>query len=65
MRYGRFIFYNVTGGLIWVTLFTLGGYFFGNLPAVQANFTLVVLAIIAISVLPVLVEIARARVRAG
>jgi len=65
MRYGRFILYNVAGGLIWVTLFTLGGYYFGNLPAVQANFTLVVLAIIAISVLPVLVEFARARVRSA
>ena len=65
MRYGRFILYNVAGGLIWVTLFTLGGYYFGNLPAVQANFTLVVLAIIAISALPVLVEFARARVRSA
>lgn len=65
MRYGRFVFYNIAGGLIWVTLFTLGGYYFGNLPAVQENFTFVVLAIIAISVLPVLAEFARARLRAA
>ncbi|HEY4636184.1 MAG TPA: hypothetical protein VIG92_06455, partial [Rhodospirillales bacterium] len=53
--------YNVVGGVAWVLLCTLGGYFFGNLPVVQDNFTLVVLAIIAVSLLPGLFEVWRAR----
>lgn len=63
MNYPRFITYNVVGGLLWVFIFTLAGYFFGNLPVVQHNFTLVVLAIIAVSVLPAIYEIARDRLR--
>src|SRR4029079_3727083 len=63
MNYPRFISYNVVGGLLWVFIFTLAGYFFGNLPFVQHNFTLVVLAIIAISVLPAIFEIVRDRMR--
>jgi membrane-associated protein len=61
MSYGRFITYNVVGAVIWVTLFVLAGYFFGNIPMVRENFTLVILAIIAISVLPVFYEAMRAR----
>lgn len=52
MHYGYFISYNVIGGITWIFLFTLAGYFFGNIPAVQHNFTLVIMAIIIISVLP-------------
>lgn len=52
MSYGHFITYNVIGGLAWVALFTFGGYFFGNLPAVKHNFSLVVMAIIFLSILP-------------
>lgn len=52
MHYGRFFSFNVIGGVIWVVTFTLAGYFFGNIPAVQHNFTLVVLGIIVISILP-------------
>src|SRR5690606_2024796 len=47
MHYGRFLAYNVIGAVVWVTLFTLAGYFFGNIPAVKENFTLVILVIIA------------------
>ncbi len=61
MTYGRFITYNVVGGLVWVWLFTLVGYFFGNLPVVKDNFTLVILAIIVISVLPAVYEFLKAR----
>lgn len=61
MEYRRFLAYNVAGGLLWVTLFTLGGYFFGNLPFVQRNFKLVIVAIIILSVLPLVWELIRNR----
>jgi membrane-associated protein len=61
MHYGRFISYNVVGAITWVALFTFGGYFFGNIPAVRANFTLVILAIVGLSVLPMVFEFLRAR----
>jgi membrane-associated protein len=61
MTYPKFIAYNVIGGLVWVTLFTFGGYFFGNLPIVQENFTFVILAIIFISILPAIIEFIRER----
>jgi membrane-associated protein len=63
MSYRHFITYNVLGGIAWVTIFTWGGYFFGNLPFVQENFTFVVLAIILISVLPAVYEVVKERLR--
>jgi membrane-associated protein len=60
MSYGRFLTYNVVGAVLWVGIFVLGGYFFGNITVVRENFTLVILAIIAISVLPIAVEALRA-----
>ena len=63
MNYPRFLAYNVGGAVLWVSLFTLAGYFFGNIPAVKSNFTLVILAIIGLSVLPIIVEIIRGRRR--
>ena len=65
MTYWRFITYNVVGGLLWVAIFTFGGYFFGNLPMVQENFALVILVIIFISVLPGVFEVIRERMRAS
>lgn len=56
MHYETFVFYNILGGIIWVSAFVLAGYFFGNIPAVQHNFTLVVFGIIAVSVLPMIYE---------
>jgi membrane-associated protein len=63
MTYSHFIAYNVVGGIAWVTLFIFGGYFFGELPFVKNNFSIVVLAIIFISVLPGVIEILRERKR--
>ncbi|OGM24405.1 hypothetical protein A2715_00540 [Candidatus Woesebacteria bacterium RIFCSPHIGHO2_01_FULL_39_32] len=54
MHYGYFISYNVLGGIAWILLFTLAGYFFGNIPAVQHNFTLVIFAIVILSILPMI-----------
>lgn len=59
MSYPKFLTYNVVGAVLWVGLFVLGGYFFGNIPTVRQNFTLVILAIILISVLPIVIEAVR------
>jgi membrane-associated protein len=61
MSYARFMTYNVIGGTGWVLLCTLAGYLFGNLPFVQKNFSLVVLMIIVVSLLPAVWEIWQAR----
>ena len=61
MNYGRFIAYNVIGGIGWVAILTLGGYFFGNIPVVQRNFSIVIMAIIVISILPGVIEFLRQR----
>ena len=63
MMYSRFIVYNITGGIAWVLIFVLGGYFFGNIPFVKKNFSLVIFAIIIISVLPAIIEFLRSRKR--
>lgn len=57
MTYGRFAWYNISGGIIWVSSMLLAGYLFGNLPVVKNNFSLVVLGIIAVSLLPMVVTI--------
>jgi len=61
MNYARFIVYNVAGGTAWVTLFVLGGYIVGNIKWVKEHFPLLVLAIIAVSLMPMAVEYLRAR----
>jgi len=61
MAYGRFISYNLIGGFLWVTLFLFMGNFFGNIPFVKANFELVIIGIILVSVLPMLVEYIKSR----
>ena len=61
MPYGFFIRWNIIGGITWVAIFTLLGYFFGNIPFVQRNFEWVIVAIILISVVPAVVETLRAR----
>lgn len=61
MAYPRFLAYSVSGGLAWVAFFILGGFYFGNLPLIKENFTLVILAIIGISIMPGLFEFVRRR----
>lgn len=56
MSYGRFLSYNVIGGILWVGLFVFGGYFFGNVPFIKKNFSLVIIAIILISLMPAVHE---------
>jgi len=61
MTYPKFLLYNITGGIAWVCAFLLGGYFFGNIPSVKNNFTLVILAIIILSIMPGIIEYWRRR----
>ena len=63
MSYARFILYNVVGGVGWIVSLVLGGYAFGNIPVVKQNFTLVIFAIIILSILPGVVEFLRQRSR--
>jgi membrane-associated protein len=65
MKYSRFFLYNVLGSISWVAIFVLGGYYFGNLPFVKNNFTIVVFAIIIISMLPVVIEYFRHHFRSS
>lgn len=61
MPYRRFMSYNVLGGIGWVTICTVAGYLFGNLPLVRENFSYVALAIVALSLTPVLWELSQRR----
>ncbi|OGD19233.1 MAG: hypothetical protein A2Y70_07235 [Candidatus Aminicenantes bacterium RBG_13_64_14] len=61
MSYGKFIAYNVIGGVGWVVLLVGAGYFFGNIPLVRKNFSLAILAIIALSTVPIVTEFLRHR----
>jgi membrane-associated protein len=63
MSYPRFVTYNVVGGVGWILVLVLGGYAFGNIPVVRRNFTLVIFAIIGLSLLPGVVEYLRQRDR--
>jgi membrane-associated protein len=61
MGYRQFALYNLLGAIIWVAMFTYAGYFFGEIPQIRNNFTLVMLGIIAVSLLPLVVESIKAR----
>jgi len=63
MHYGKFISYNLFGGIVWVFLFTLAGYFFGNVPLVKHNFSIVILAIIVLSLIPMLFELIKSKLK--
>jgi len=64
MKYTQFAVYNVVGGIVWIVLFVSAGLFFGNIPAVKHNFTLVILAIIVLSILPAVFETMKAKCKA-
>jgi membrane-associated protein len=61
MRYPRFLAFSIAGGILWVAGFSLLGYFFGNAPIIQENFSVTVIAIIVISLIPMVVEVVKAR----
>ena len=61
MAYGRFLTFNVAGGILWVVSLTVAGYFFGNLPVVKNNLSLVVIGIIIASIMPGVIEYIRHR----
>ena len=64
MSYRQFIGYNVSGGVLWVSICVFAGYFFGNLPFVKKNFSVVVIVIVLISLLPAVIEYLRHRAEA-
>lgn len=59
MDYGRFISYNIIGGILWVAVATFSGYFFGNIKFVKENFSLVIIGVIIISIIPIIFEYAK------
>jgi len=63
MHYGQFVSYNVIGGITWVLVATLTGYFFGNIPFVKENFSLVVLGIVVVPVVPMIIELVKAQLK--
>lgn len=63
MNYKNFISYNAIGGVIWVVSVSLCGYFFGNIPVVKNNFSLVVIAIVLISIMPAVIEVLRNKMK--
>nr|WP_279036596.1 DedA family protein [Snodgrassella alvi] len=65
MHYGYFIRYNCIGAILWVVLFSYAGYFFGNLPFIKQNLSLALIIIIAVSLLPAVIEILRHRFAAS
>lgn len=63
MNYTRFLGFNVIGGTVWVALFSFAGFFFGNIPLVKNNFSMAILVIIFLSILPAVIEYIRHRLR--
>ncbi|MGD2141569.1 MAG: DedA family protein [Burkholderiales bacterium] len=65
LEYRRFLFFNVSGAILWVVLLTYAGYFFGNLPIIRDNLTLAIMVIILLSIMPGIIEYLRHRRRAA
>jgi membrane-associated protein len=65
MRYGGFVMYSFAGSVLWIGSLTYAGYFFGNIPFIKQNLSLVIVAIVLLSILPGIVEFLRNRARAA
>lgn len=65
MTYRKFITYNVAGGFIWVLSLTLAGFYFGQMPLVKENFEKVILSIVALSILPIIIEVMASKRKAN
>jgi len=63
MSYRRFIIYNILGGVAWVSIFSLGGYYFGSLPIIKENLSLVIFAIIILSLMPLTIKFLKSKIR--
>ena len=63
MDYGTFISYNIVGGILWVGVATLAGYFFGNIEFVSKNFSLVIIAVVLLSLLPIMYEVLKKKLK--
>jgi membrane-associated protein len=63
MSFAKFTFYNIIGGIAWTTIFSLLGYFFGNIPFVKEHFEFVIIGIIFVSIIPVIVEFMKAKLK--
>lgn len=63
MSYDKFVLYSFAGGFAWIALFVFAGYFFGNIPVIRNNFSVVIMAIIAISVLPAMVQFLKSKLK--
>lgn len=61
MTYAKFAFFNITGGVLWVVALVYAGYFFGNIPVIRGNLTIVIFTIIGLSLLPIAAEFLKAR----
>ena len=59
MEYKKFLSFNVIGGFIWVSLFTFAGYYFGKIPIIEKNLTIVIIVIIFVSIMPIFIEFLR------
>ena len=65
MSYSRFLSYNIVGGIVWVALFMSAGYYFGNIPVIKQNFTMVIMGIIVITMAPAVIEFLKHYRKAG
>ncbi len=63
MRYLTFLLYNIIGGIVWISLFLFGGYYFGNIPLVKDHFSIVILTIVILSFIPAIIEYIRHKQR--
>lgn len=61
MTYSKFVIYNIVGGIVWSGIFVFAGYLFGNMPFIKSNFTIVIFAIIFISIVPMIIEFIKHR----